>query len=94
MMIPLAIAIGIVEDKIANDLTDKKSVKELLEEITDKFRHWKPKTVKVKLVFEKFSLEYEVMKISPVGNFIEIITDDKHILYNADDIRRIEVNDE
>lgn len=37
-MIPLAIAIGIIEDKIANDLTGNKSTKEHLEELKEKFK--------------------------------------------------------
>ena len=94
MMIPLAIAIGIVEDKIANDLTSNKTPKEHLEDVAKKFRHWKPKTKKVNLYFDKGCLTFEVIKIMAVGNFIEIITENEHTMYNADDIRRIEVKDE
>lgn len=94
MMIPLAIAIGIVEDKIANDLTSNKTAKEHLEDVAKKFRYWKPKTKKVILHFRYGSVELEVTKIMAIGNFIEIITEKEHILHNADEIRKIEVKDE
>lgn len=50
-MIPLAIAIGIIEDKIANDLTGKDTkARECLEDVKAKISRHKPKQYKVTMI--------------------------------------------
>ena len=50
-MIPLAIAIGIIEDKIANDLTSKDTkARECLEDVKAKISRHKPTEYKVTMI--------------------------------------------
>lgn len=52
-MIPLAIAIGIIEDKIANDLTSKDTkARECLEDVKAKISRHKPTEYQVKMLTE------------------------------------------
>ena len=52
-MIPLAIAIGIIEDKIANDLTSKDTkARECLEDVKAKISRHKPSQYKLSILTE------------------------------------------
>lgn len=89
-MIPLAIAIGIIEDKIANDLTSK-DTKASLEDVKAKISRHKPKLRKVNLYFDNGCLEIEAQSLTIHNGFVEVVKKDKTICYNSNDIKRVEI---
>ena len=85
-MIPLAIAIGIIEDKIANDLTGNKSTKEHLEELKEKFIHHKPKKYLVGIYFkDKGWQEYKVDDVKIENGFV-MTNDNGHKLFRNNNL--------
>ena len=91
-MIPLAIAIGIIEDKIANDLTGNKSTKEHLEELKEKFLAHKNKTIDeicVQFKSEDIKPFFDVEEIYFNNGFLVIVQSFRELYYNTDDIHNI-----
>ena len=91
-MIPLAIAIGIIEDKIANDLTGNKTTKEHLEDIKHKLKDYKAKPKKVSILFidGKESVR-PADQIQTDGGFIKLVYDSMTEYLNAGLIKAIKV---
>lgn len=93
-VIPMAIVIGIVEDKIANGLTSKKSIKEHLEDIKNEVENYKPSKNKTQydliIYLEGFEdpLEYHDVKDVRVENGFLIFCseDDGTIAKSIDNI--------
>ena len=90
-IIPTSIVIGIIEDKIANDITGDSSVKEHLEDVKEKIFKHKPKLKKVKLYFDNGCLEIEAQNLTIHNGFVEVVKKDKTICYNSNDIKRVEI---
>ena len=93
-MIPLAIAIGIVEDKIANDLTGNKTTKEHLEDIKHKLIKYKAKPKKVSILFNdgKESVR-PTDQIQTDNGFIKLTYDGMTEYVSANIVKAIKVED-
>jgi len=95
-MIPLAIVIGIIEDKIANDLTSKDTkARECLEDVKAKMLKHKMRT---RVVFDfKDSdtfKEYVVSEVQIENGFVMTRIRETKTYYNTDLINRVEVVNE
>ena len=96
LYIPIAFVEGIIENKIADELTKNDTkVKEHLEDIKSKIYRHKPKVKQLNLLYENGWVEItDVMSVTMVGNFVEVLTKDKHILYNSNEIKKMEIKDD
>ena len=94
-MIPIAIAIGIIEDKIANDLTGSKTTKEHLEDIKHKLKDYKTKPKAVNIVFNNGkTTETKADQVQTTNGFVKIIHDGLTEYINAKEIKSIKVTDD
>ena len=91
-MIPIAIAIGIIEDKIANDLTGNKTTKQHLEELKHKLKDYKAKPKMVSILFNdgKESVRPADL-IQTDNNFIKLNYDGMTEYINSNIIKAIKV---
>ena len=92
-MISLAIAIGIIEDKIANDLTSKDTkARECLEDVKAKISRHKPKQYKVEIHFKQggvrdtYEDDYEIQ-----GGFFITTSYGEKMYFNKDLINEVNV---
>ena len=90
-MIPLAIAIGIVEDKIANDLTSKDTkARECLEDVKAKLITHAPKQTKIGILFKDFGLqEFSVDDLKFENGFVIATINGAKNYFNNDMIDKI-----
>ena len=90
-MIPLAIAIGIIEDKIANDLTSKDTkARECLEDVKAKISRHKPKQYKITIEFKGFSpTEFIVDDIKIQDCFVMTNANGVKTYFNKDIISKV-----
>ena len=89
-LIPTAIVIGIIEDKIANELTgnNKKTIQHL-EDVKEKIKKRKP-TQKTVIHFKnKEHIDFLTLKTEMTNNFI-ILYADKKYYFSLDTINYIE----
>lgn len=94
-MIPLAIAIGIIEDKIANDLTSKDTkARECLEDVKAKLSRHKPKEYEVGIQFKGFDFRRYIVDDVKIENGFVMTNDNGHKhYYNNDIIEWLKVRD-
>ena len=93
-MIPLAIARGIIEDKIANDLTGNKTTKEHLEDIKHKLINYKAKPKKVSILFIDGMESVRPADLVQTNNgFVKLTSDGMTEYLNASIIKAIKVED-
>ena len=94
-MLPLAIAIGIIEDKIANDLTSKDTkARECLEDVKAKISRHKPKQYKVLIQFKDFgTVDFIVDDVEVRDGFIITTTNGQPTYRNKDNIEWLTVWD-
>ena len=94
-MIPLAIAIGIIEDKIANDLTSKDTkARECLEDVKAKISRHKPKQYKVLIQFKDFgTVDFIVDDVEVKDGFIITTSNGQKTYRNKDNIEWLTVGE-
>lgn len=91
-VIPVAIVIGIIEDKIANDLSSEDNKNKIIEHLEDikkkiKKNSYKPTTKKINILFKNQGealLEVEEMKF--LNNFLYLKDSSGSMYYNSDEI--------
>ena len=92
-VIPVAIVIGIIEDKIANDLSNSDNkVIEHLEDIKNKIKAnaHKPVTYKIEVGYKDGRTEVlDIENMAFKNNFVEITVNNRKIYNNSNDIAYI-----
>ena len=91
VVVPVALVIGIIEDKIANDLSSSDDkVKEHLEDLKHKIIKNKTKKKVLEVKYKDGSLVTEVADdIIFKGNFIIFIKENEKIYLNSNEIKHI-----